>query len=95
MSQIPPLLAENFDNVWICVIGMPVMLIVLAGVSWRSAAVGSKAGLAMAGGTAGVGAILFVAAAMAHATGWVLLISALPTVIGLSAIFTWNGKPKL
>jgi hypothetical protein len=98
MSIVPcatiasPILAENFDFLWIWVVGPPVVLFVAAGLSLFGAARGHWSGPAVSVPVVGLAGLCFLALAMARAPFLLLLLSLCPLAVGIVSISLWAQR---
>ncbi len=91
-SHSLPILAENFDNVWVLVLGLPAGLTIIAALSLFPSARGMRRGPILAGPVVVIGVLLFFATAAAHATAGVLARYALPIAVGICSISLWSSR---
>ena len=97
MSIVPcasasPILAENFEFLWIWVLGLPVVLLIAAGLSLFAAARGHWSAPAVSLPVAALGGLLFLSLAMGGAPLPLLMLSFLPPAVGIVSLSLWAAR---
>jgi hypothetical protein len=92
--SIPLILAENFDGLFVWILGLPVVLAVSAAVSFFGAARGHWSGPALAGPAVGIGGLLFLSVAAGGAPCAILLITLAPPAVGIGALGLWAERRR-
>lgn len=92
-STIAPLiLAENYQGLGEILLAVPITLIVLAAASFVPAVLGHWSAPAMAGPAVGLGLLMFLCLAPAHAPGWVMLLAIAPALLGMGSLKVWSVR---
>ena len=85
-------LAENFDGLWIWVLGLPLALIALGGVSFIPSSRGHWSGVVLAAPAVGLGLLLLLAVVGGRGPLPILLLTGLPAALGFASIRLWARK---
>jgi hypothetical protein len=92
MSWYTITLASNFSGIENLVLGIPLVLIALAGVSFIFSAQGHWMSVALAAPAVGIGVLMFLSVAMARAPFFFLLLTLLPVGMGMASLAMWREK---
>ena len=92
MLSLLPILAENYGPLLALILGAPLVLLAVAGVSFIPSARGQRLGVILAAPVVGLGLLLFVVAATGKAPCAILVLSLLPAAAGFGSIMLWAQK---